>query len=120
MVQFFSQRCIPRVKCLAVALRNPNFRVQVSLISCPGPGEGMGTGCGRGRGEGEGVGVGFESSSTFGLAASLIHKPYRWTPHPVIVTIRDNRDSIRGIVYFYYRNYSRAGGPANINPKCVK
>ena len=29
--------------------------------------------------------------------------PYlRWTPHPVIVTIRDNRDYIRVLLYSYY------------------
>ena len=26
----------------------------------------------------------------------------RWTPHPAIVTIRDNRDYIRALVYSYY------------------
>ena len=26
----------------------------------------------------------------------------RWTPHPVIVAIRDNKDKIRILVYFYY------------------
>ena len=26
----------------------------------------------------------------------------RWTPHPVIVTIRDNRDYIRVLFYSYY------------------
>ena len=26
----------------------------------------------------------------------------RWTPHPVIVTIRDNRDYIRVLLYSYY------------------
>ena len=26
----------------------------------------------------------------------------RWTPHPVIVTVRDNRDYIRVLLYFYY------------------
>ena len=26
----------------------------------------------------------------------------RWTPHPVIVTIRDNRDCIRVLSYSYY------------------
>ena len=32
-----------------------------------------------------------------GLGLSL-----RWTPHPVIVTIRDNRDHIRVLLYSYY------------------
>ena len=27
---------------------------------------------------------------------------FRWTPHPVIVTIRDNRDYIRVLLYSYY------------------
>ena len=26
----------------------------------------------------------------------------RWTPHPVIVTIRDNRDYLRVLLYSYY------------------
>ena len=26
----------------------------------------------------------------------------RWTPHPVIVTIRDNKDYIRVLLYSYY------------------
>ena len=26
----------------------------------------------------------------------------RWTPHPVIVTLRDNRDHIRVLLYSYY------------------
>ena len=26
----------------------------------------------------------------------------KWTPHPVIVTIRDNRDYIRVLLYSYY------------------
>ena len=27
---------------------------------------------------------------------------FRWTPHPVIVTIRDNKDYIRVLLYSYY------------------
>ena len=27
---------------------------------------------------------------------------FRWTPHPVMVTIRDNRDYIRVLLYSYY------------------
>ena len=27
---------------------------------------------------------------------------FRWTPRPVIVTIMDNRDYIRVLLYFYY------------------
>ena len=26
----------------------------------------------------------------------------RWTPHPVVVTIRDNKDHIRVLLYSYY------------------
>ena len=36
---------------------------------------------------------------------------FRWTPHPVIVTIGDNRDYIRVLLYSYY---CRVGGPPNI------
>ena len=43
------------------------------------------------------------------VPASLINEPLnrkaldlRWTPHPVIVTIMDNRDCIRVLVYPYY------------------
>ena len=35
----------------------------------------------------------------------------RWTPHPVIVTIRDNRDYSRVLVYSYYY---RVGGPPKV------
>ena len=35
-----------------------------------------------------------------------------WTPHPVIVTIGDNRDYIRVLLYSYYiYHYYRVGGP---------
>ena len=27
---------------------------------------------------------------------------FRWTPHPVIVTIMDNKDNIRVLLYSYY------------------
>ena len=27
---------------------------------------------------------------------------FRWTPHPVIVTIRDNQDIVRVLVYSHY------------------
>ena len=31
------------------------------------------------------------------------HRLYvRWAPHPVIVAIRDNKDSIRVLLYSYY------------------
>ena len=33
------------------------------------------------------------------------------TPHPVIVTIRDNRDHSRILVYPYPTHYYRVGGP---------
>ena len=38
------------------------------------------------------------------LMVSLLssHTSFRWTPHPVIVTIRDNRDYIRVLTYSHY------------------
>ena len=33
----------------------------------------------------------------------------RWTPHPVIVTIMDNRDYIRVLVYSYYTTITGPG-----------
>ena len=36
----------------------------------------------------------------------------RWTPHPVMVTITDNKDFMRVLLYHYYR----MGGPPNLNP----
>ena len=42
----------------------------------------------------------------------MAHRKYvRWTPHPVIVTIRDNRDNIRVLVYSYYTTITGWGGP---------
>ena len=38
----------------------------------------------------------------------------RWIPHPVIVTIMDNKDYIRVLLYSYYTtlyHYYRVGGP---------
>ena len=35
----------------------------------------------------------------------------RWTPHPVIVTIMDNRDYIRVLLYSYYTTITGWGGP---------
>ena len=32
----------------------------------------------------------------------VIQASLRWTPHPVIATIRDNRDYIRVLSYSYY------------------
>ena len=45
---------------------------------------------------------------------TLSPKPYisiyiRWTPHPVIVTIGDNRDHIRVLLYSYYTTITRWG-----------
>ena len=37
----------------------------------------------------------------------------RWTPHPVIVTIRDNKDDIRVLLYSYLHYYN-VGGPPKI------
>ena len=39
---------------------------------------------------------------------------YRWTPHPVIVTIRDNKVYIRGPIIFLVYHYYRVGGPPNV------
>ena len=36
------------------------------------------------------------------LTGTSIWICFRWTPHPVIVTIRDNRDYIRVLLYSYY------------------
>ena len=33
----------------------------------------------------------------------------RWTPHPVIVTIMDNKDYIRVLLYSYYTTITRWG-----------
>ena len=38
----------------------------------------------------------------------------RWTPHPVIVTIMDNKDYIRGPLIFLFYHYYRVGGPPNV------
>ena len=34
-----------------------------------------------------------------------------WTPHPVIVTIMDNKDYIRVLLYSLLYHYYRVGGP---------
>ena len=34
--------------------------------------------------------------------AELEREPWRWTPHPVIVSIGDNRDYLRVLLYSYY------------------
>ena len=36
------------------------------------------------------------------LAALACTGSFRWTPHPAIVTIMDNKDSIRVLLYSYY------------------
>ena len=51
--------------------------------------------------------VGFEGFSVLGgpwsARSKLSQWGYlRWTPHPVIVTIGDIRDSIRVLIYSYY------------------
>ena len=38
----------------------------------------------------------------------LLGKMFRWTLHPVVVAIRDNKDDIRVLLYSYY---TRVGGP---------
>ena len=38
----------------------------------------------------------------------------RWTPQPVIVTISDNRDYIRVLLYSYYNTITGWGGPPKI------
>ena len=39
-----------------------------------------------------------------------LHAEYlRWTPHPVIVTIMDNRDYIRVLLYSYYTTITVRG-----------
>ena len=35
---------------------------------------------------------------------------FRWTPHPVIVTIGDTRDHIRVLLYSYYATITGWGG----------
>ena len=36
---------------------------------------------------------------------------FKWTPHPVIVTIRDHRDYIRVLLFFYYTTIAGWGPP---------
>ena len=44
----------------------------------------------------------------------------RWTPHPVIVTIRDNKDYIGVLLYSYYATMTVRGVLLNYNyPKFV-
>ena len=35
----------------------------------------------------------------------------RWTPRPVILTIRNNKDNIRVLLYSYYTHHYREGDP---------
>ena len=47
----------------------------------------------------------FDCASVFCLDGSALRKRQgclRWTPHPVIVTIMDNKDYIRVLLYSYY------------------
>ena len=37
-----------------------------------------------------------------GFPGGVVWIYVRWTPHPVIVTIRDNKDYIRVLLYSYY------------------
>ena len=53
---------------------------------------------------------------------SLNPKALRWTPHPVIVAIRDNRDyNYQGPLIFLLYHYYRVGGPPNkaLNPEAT-
>ena len=38
----------------------------------------------------------------------------RWTPHPVIVTIQDNGNYIKVLLYSYYTTITGWGGPPNL------
>ena len=40
---------------------------------------------------------------------------FRWTPHPAIVTIMDNRDCIRVLLYSQYTTITGWGGPPNLD-----
>ena len=45
-----------------------------------------------------------------------LHNIYlRWTPHPVIVTISDNKEYIRVLLYSYHTTITGWGGPLNID-----
>ena len=41
-------------------------------------------------------------SNKFNVSWWVIELSIRWTPHPVIVTIRDTRDDIGVLLYSYY------------------
>ena len=38
----------------------------------------------------------------------------RWTPHPVVATIGDNRDCITVLLYSYYTTIAGWGGPPRV------
>ena len=42
---------------------------------------------------------------------------HRWTPHPVIVAIRDHKDYLRVLLYTYYITITGWGGPPK---ECTK
>ena len=47
------------------------------------------------------------------VAGQIQHVWMRWTPHPVTVTIKDNKDCTKVLSYSYYTTY-RVGGPPNL------
>ena len=52
---------------------------------------------------------------------AVVIRCLRWTPHPVIVTIRDNRDYIRVLSYSYYYTTTTGWGVLLIDtPKPLK
>ena len=56
--------------------------------------------------------------STTAYCSSKTQVYFRWTPHPVIVTIRDNRDYIRVLLYSSYTTIKEGGGSSyGILPK---
>ena len=49
---------------------------------------------------------------SYWLRVGLVHavpRYFRWTPHPVIVTTRENRDHIRVLLYSYYTTITGRG-----------
>ena len=48
------------------------------------------------------------------LAIGVVMVLIRWTPHPVIVTIGDNRDYIRVLLYSHYTTIAGWGGPPKV------
>ena len=53
--------------------------------------------------------------STILLFTVEITLDFRWIPHPVIVTLRDNKDYMKVLLYFLLYHYYRAGGPPKID-----